>query len=101
MKVISLNMNGIRAAARKGCFEWLAEQDADFVCVQETKAQMAILEGEVFRPACYHCYFSDAEKKGTAEWVFIQNISLTMFRKVWVLNVLILKGAICKWMLMI
>mgnify|MGYP001500041006 FL=1 len=64
MKVISLNMNGIRAAARKGCFEWLAEQDADFVCVQETKAQMAILEGEVFRPAGYHCHFSDAEKKG-------------------------------------
>ncbi len=64
MKVISLNMNGIRAAARKGCFDWLHQQQADFVCVQETKAQMATLEGEIFRPAGYHCYFSDAEKKG-------------------------------------
>ena len=64
MKIISLNMNGIRAAARKGCFDWLQEQDADFVCVQETKAQMAVLEGEVFRPDNYYCYFSDAEKKG-------------------------------------
>jgi len=64
MKVISLNMNGIRAAQRKGCFEWLLKENADFVCVQETKAQMAVLEGEVFRPEGYHCYFSDAEKKG-------------------------------------
>ena len=64
VKVISLNMNGIRAAARKGCFDWLHQQQADFVCLQETKAQMAILEGQIFRPAGYHCHFSDAEKKG-------------------------------------
>ena len=39
MKVISFNANGIRASARNGFFEWLAEQDADFVCIQETKVQ--------------------------------------------------------------
>ena len=38
-RVISLNANGIRAAARKGFFEWMANQDADVVCIQETKAQ--------------------------------------------------------------
>ena len=64
MRVISANLNGIRAAARKGFFEWMLEQDADFVCVQETKAQMAILEGDIFRPAGYTVAFSDAEKKG-------------------------------------
>lgn len=64
MRVISINLNGIRSAERKGFFNWLATMDADFVCLQETKAQMAILLDEVFRPAGYHCYFSDAIKKG-------------------------------------
>ena len=64
MKVITCNVNGIRAAARKGFFTWLAAEDADFICVQETKAQMAHLADEVFYPAAYHAVFSDAEKKG-------------------------------------
>lgn len=64
MRVITANVNGIRATAKKGFFEWLAAQDADFVCLQETKAQMAELKGEIFRPEGYHCYFSDAVKKG-------------------------------------
>lgn len=64
MRVISINLNGIRAAGRKGFYEWLTEQNADFICMQETKAQMQHLEGELYRPKGYHCYFSDAEKKG-------------------------------------
>jgi len=64
MRIISYNVNGIRAAARKGMFDWLKEQDADVVCVQETKAQMAHLHDEVLRPQGYHCHFVDAEKKG-------------------------------------
>ena len=39
MRIITLNANGIRAAARKGFFEWMHQQDADVVCIQETKAQ--------------------------------------------------------------
>ncbi len=64
MRIISLNANGIRAAARKGFFEWLPKQAADFVCIQETKAQIHQLEDEIFHPAGYHCYYHDAEKKG-------------------------------------
>lgn len=64
MRVISYNINGIRAAARKGMFEWLKQQQADVVCLQETKAQMEHLHDEIFRPEGYHCYFVDAEKKG-------------------------------------
>ena len=64
MKVISLNANGIRAAARKGFFDWLADQQADVVCIQETKAQEHQLGDEVFRPAGFHSYYFDAEKKG-------------------------------------
>jgi exodeoxyribonuclease-3 len=63
-RVISLNANGIRAAARKGFFEWLAEQEADVVCIQETKAQVHQLTDECFSPTGYHCYYEDAVKKG-------------------------------------
>ena len=47
-RVISLNANGIRAAARKGFFDWLASQDADVVCIQETKAQVHQLGDDCF-----------------------------------------------------
>jgi len=63
-RVISLNANGIRAAARKGFFDWLSQQDADVVCIQETKAQEHQLTDEHFRPAGYFSYYEDAEKKG-------------------------------------
>ena len=63
-RVISLNANGIRAAARKGFFDWMAAQDADVVCIQETKAQAHQLTDPLFSPAGYHCYYEDAEKKG-------------------------------------
>jgi len=63
-RVISLNANGIRAAARKGFFDWLPRQNADVVCIQETKAQIHQLGDELFSPAGYYCYYEDAEKKG-------------------------------------
>ena len=64
MRIITLNANGIRAAARKGFFDWLDAQQADFVCIQETKAQIHQLEDEIFHPAGFHCHYHDAEKKG-------------------------------------
>lgn len=65
MKVISFNANGIRAAAKKGFYEWLAEQNADFVCIQETKAQThQLIDNELFFPNDFHCEYYDAEKKG-------------------------------------
>ena len=63
-KIISANVNGIRAAAKKGLFDWLKKQDADVVCIQETKAQEHQLTDEIFCPKGYHCYYFDAEKKG-------------------------------------
>jgi exodeoxyribonuclease-3 len=64
MRVITANVNGIRAAAKKGFFTWLEDQQADVVCIQETKAQEHQLDGDVHYPADYHCYYFDAEKKG-------------------------------------
>ena len=63
-KIITCNTNGIRAAARKGFFEWLQREQADVVCIQETKAQVHQLEDPVFTPEGYHCYYNDAVKKG-------------------------------------
>lgn len=62
--MITLNANGIRAAARKGFFDWLDQQQADIVCIQETKAQQAQLRDPVFWPSGYWCRYVDAEKKG-------------------------------------
>ncbi len=64
MRIISVNTNGIRAAARKGFFDWLALQQADFVCIQETKAQEHQLGDKIFHPEGQNVYFFDAEKKG-------------------------------------
>lgn len=63
-KIITCNTNGIRAAARKGFFDWLQGQQADVVCIQETKAQRHQLADPVFTPEGYHCYYSDAVKPG-------------------------------------
>lgn len=64
MRIITANTNGIRAAARKGFFEWLAQQDADIVCIQETKAQRDQLTDAQFHPEGYQVTYCDAEKKG-------------------------------------
>ena len=66
MRIITLNCNGIRAAARKGFFNWLATVDADIVCLQETKAQIDQLTDPIFHPENFHSYYFDAERKGYA-----------------------------------
>lgn len=63
-KVISINLNGIRSAARKGFFDWLATQQADVICMQELRAQTSDMQDELFQPADYHAHFHCAEKKG-------------------------------------
>ena len=66
MRIITLNCNGIRAAARKGFFNWLATVDVDIVCLQETKAQVDQLTDPIFHPDNFHSYYFDAERKGYA-----------------------------------
>ena len=64
VKIITFNANGLRSAASKGFFDWFAGQDADVLCLQETKAQEHQLGDAVFRPAGYRAWFKDAQKKG-------------------------------------
>jgi exodeoxyribonuclease-3 len=64
MRIISLNLNGIRSAAGKGFFPWLQAQRADIVCVQELKAQATDMTADMLAPAGYHGCFHYAGKKG-------------------------------------
>jgi len=64
MRIISINLNGIRSAASKGFYEWLSEQDADIVCLQELKAQAPDMTPQMLAANGYHGYFHYAEKKG-------------------------------------
>lgn len=64
MKIISANLNGIRSAAKKKFFDWMAKQDTDFVCVQELKAQHVDMTPEFLAPHGFHGHFHYAEKKG-------------------------------------
>lgn len=66
MRIITFNANGIRSAADKGFFRWLSAQDADVVCVQETRARIDQLSDGHFRPEGYHCSYYDAERPGYA-----------------------------------
>ncbi|MBE6817430.1 MAG: exodeoxyribonuclease III [Ruminococcaceae bacterium] len=61
MKLISWNVNGLRACMGKGFADFFSDIDADIFCLQETKLQ----EGQIdFAPEGYHCYWNYAEKKG-------------------------------------
>ena len=62
--LVSWNVNGIRAAEKKGLFEWMKDKDADVFCLQETKAQKEQLDERFISPEGYTSYFASAEKKG-------------------------------------
>lgn len=73
MKIISWNVNGIRAVEKKGFADWLLSTDADFICIQETKANPgqlspALLNPEGLnsdgQPVSYQSYFSSAKRPG-------------------------------------
>lgn len=62
MRVISINLNGIRSASRKGFFDWLIKQNADIICMQELRADDVELQNHLLPD--YHAHYCCAEKKG-------------------------------------
>ena len=66
MRVITINLNGIRSAARRGFFEWMQRQDADVVCVQETRAHPEQCTPRMLRPRGYYGFLHCGERKGYA-----------------------------------
>jgi len=63
IRVISCNVNGIRSAAKKGFFSWLSKQNADIICLQETRFSSPAITEHILLKG-YHAYFCDAEKAG-------------------------------------
>src|SRR6186997_518763 len=64
MRIISYNVNGIRAAINKGFLDWLKTDPADVICVQETKASRENVDHTLFEALGYHDYWYSAQKKG-------------------------------------
>jgi exodeoxyribonuclease-3 len=62
--LVSWNVNGIRAAEKKGLFNWILEKEPDFICLQETKAQQKQLDETFTSPDGYNSWFASAERKG-------------------------------------
>ena len=71
MKIISWNVNGVRAAHKKGLMDYIATTDVDVFCIQETKAQKDQLSQDIIAPPGYQSWWHSAERKGysgTALW---------------------------------
>jgi len=66
LKVVTLNVNGIRSAAKKGLYPWLAAHKADVVCLQEIKAQAEDLDAALHSLKGMHAFYAHAAKKGYA-----------------------------------
>jgi exodeoxyribonuclease-3 len=64
MRILSWNVNGIRAVWRKGFLEWLNRELPDILCLQETKGRPEQLNGELQQPQGYYAYWSYATKRG-------------------------------------
>jgi exodeoxyribonuclease-3 len=64
MKLICWNVNGVRAVAKKGFFEWLKKESPDILCLQETKASPDNLTKELLEPPGYQTFWDYGERKG-------------------------------------
>ena len=64
MRIISWNVNGIRAVEKKGFFDWLKNEDPDIICLNETKAEPGQLSPVFINPHGYTSYWASAKKKG-------------------------------------
>ena len=64
MKILSWNVNGVRAVVKKGLFDWLKSESPDVVCLQEVKARTEDLDESILNPEGYHAAWNPADRKG-------------------------------------
>jgi len=87
ISIISWNVNGIRAAQRKGFLDWLIKAKPDILGIQETKAQVEQLDDDLLHPKGYETFWSSANKKGySGTAVFVKQsplMSVTNFEQDW------------------
>jgi exodeoxyribonuclease III len=77
IRLVSWNVNGIRAAQKKGFLEWLQAAGPDIVCLQETKARPEQLDSVLRQPEGYHSYWNYPERKGYAGVATLSRIEPT------------------------
>jgi exodeoxyribonuclease-3 len=78
-KVVSYNVNGIRAAMRKGLVDWIADNDFDIIGIQETKAHKEQIDEGPFRELGYDLFWSSAEKKGYSGVLTLSRLPVESF----------------------
>lgn len=64
MRIVTLNLNGIRSAHSKGFWAWAQDQEADVICLQELKAHLDVIPAECREPSGWHAYYFPAERPG-------------------------------------
>ena len=64
MRLFSWNVNGVRAATKKGLFEWLEHESPDILCIQETKAHVDQLGSEILKDHGYNAFWHSGERRG-------------------------------------
>ncbi|MEM7372221.1 MAG: exodeoxyribonuclease III [Bacteroidota bacterium] len=75
VSIISYNVNGIRAAQKKGLLDWLAEEAPNILCIQETKAQPDQVDDGLLQPPGYSSYWYSAQKKGYSGVAIYTNLT--------------------------
>lgn len=87
LKILSWNVNGIRAVTRKGFLDWLYKVNPDILAIQETKAWVEQLDDNVLHPKGYETFWSEGKRKGySGTAVFVKKsplMSVTNFKKDW------------------
>jgi exonuclease III len=100
LKILSYNVNGIRAAFNKGFIEWLQATDADIICIQETKALKEQVDTELLDKLGYYHYWFSAQKKGIVAWPFFPKSNQKMYPMEVKWSIWILKAASSEQILM-
>jgi exodeoxyribonuclease III len=75
MKIITYNVNGIRAAVKRGFIDWLKTNPADIICMQETKAQKEDIDIDSIEAAGYRSWWFSAQKKGYSGVAILSKLS--------------------------
>ncbi|MFQ3575663.1 MAG: exodeoxyribonuclease III [Cytophagales bacterium] len=75
MKIVTYNVNGLRAAMTKGLVDWLKAVDADVVCFQETKCEPQQVDNSIFEDLGYQLHWNSAQKKGYSGVLILSKIS--------------------------
>lgn len=86
MRIITYNVNGIRAAMTKGLVDWVKAAQPDVLCLQETKATPDQVDVQAFEALGYHLYWYSAQKRAIAELLFLVKLNPNMWSMVAVLK---------------